>query len=255
VALLWELTVDDRTYEVRTAGSTLRLYTNGAFHSQYNPNNPVTGNVWDLLFLPSMFAPEGTIKRVLVLGVGGGAVIQQLNYFIKPTHITGIELDPVHLMVARDFFHLSAANIELVCDDARSWLEEYQGEPFDLIIDDLFIDGVNEAYRPYEADVSWFELLLSKLNEDGTLVINFGDEYELQDSGYFDDPKISQHFRSAFHFSTPLYENAVASFHRRYHQLQTLKEHLQLYSYLDERKNSCKLNYALKALGSNPLKG
>ncbi len=245
MALLWELTVDDRTYEVRTAGSTLRLYTNGAFHSQYNPNNPVTGNVWDLLFLPSMFAPAGAIKKVLVLGVGGGAVIQQLNYFIKPKQITGIDLDPVHLLVARDFFHLSAANIELVCDDAHSWLEEYQGEPFDLIIEDLFIDGVNEAYRPYEADVLWFELLLSKLNKDGTLVINFGDEYELHNSGYFDDLKISKHFRSAFHFSTPLYENAVASFHRRYHQVRDLEKQLQKVSELDKRRSSCRLNYQI----------
>ena len=52
MALLWERRVEGTLYQVRSAGRTRRLYTNGVFHSQYNPVRPVTGSVWDLLLLP-----------------------------------------------------------------------------------------------------------------------------------------------------------------------------------------------------------
>jgi len=61
---------------VRSAGYSLRLYTDGVFHTQYNPGNPLTGHIWDLLMLPAFFYEPDTIKRVLVLGVGGVASIQ-----------------------------------------------------------------------------------------------------------------------------------------------------------------------------------
>ena len=76
MALLWSEQDGDSRYEVRSAGNTRRLYTNGVFHSQYNPNNPVTGSVWDLLLLPAFFLPPGRPRRVLVLGVGGGENIR-----------------------------------------------------------------------------------------------------------------------------------------------------------------------------------
>ena len=246
MALLWSETIDDKTYEVRSAGSTRRLYTNGAFHSQYNPNQPVTGNVWDLLFLPAMFAPQGSIRRVLVLGVGGGAVINQLNHFIQPDSITGVELDPVHITVAREHFGLNQANIELVCEDARHWVDSYQGEPFDLIIDDLFVDGDGEPFRPIDADVEWFEQLLSMLNPEGTLVFNFGDPYELKECGFFQDRKLAQQFRSLFQLTTPLYENAIGAFHQRYHKKGDLGVALQQVPELDQQRSSCRLSFEIK---------
>jgi spermidine synthase len=78
VSLLWERRIGGTLYQVRNAGRTRRLYTNGVFHSQYNPARPVTGSVWDLLLLPAFFYAPGELRRVLVLGVGGGAVIQQM---------------------------------------------------------------------------------------------------------------------------------------------------------------------------------
>ncbi len=248
MALIWSHTIDDRTYEVRSAGATRRLYTNGAFHSQYNPNQPVTGNVWDLLFLPSMFAPRGSIKRVLMLGVGGGAVINQLNHFIKPDEIIGIELDPVHIKVAKEFFGLRQKNVTIICDDARAWLEEYQGEPFDLIIDDIFIDGIAEPYRPVFADVQWFESLTNHLGNSGAVVFNFGDEHELQSSGYFEDKRITKNFLSAFRLITPLYENVIGAFHRRYHEISELKRNIRQINELNEDRADCRLSYAISRI-------
>ncbi|MEJ2060857.1 MAG: class I SAM-dependent methyltransferase, partial [Gammaproteobacteria bacterium] len=101
MAVLWEKRSGGRHYEVRGAGATRRLYTDGVFHSQFSPRRPLTGSIWDLLLLPAYFHDPSDIRRVLVLGVGGGTVIRQFQHFIAPECIEGVELNPVHLTVAR----------------------------------------------------------------------------------------------------------------------------------------------------------
>ena len=66
MAVIWSKTTKDTHFEVRRAGRSVRLYSNGVFHSQYNPANPISGTVWDLLLLPAFFRPTGTIRRALV---------------------------------------------------------------------------------------------------------------------------------------------------------------------------------------------
>lgn len=135
MAILWQKHLDGTHYEVRTAGKSHRLYTNGVFHSQYHPERATTGGIWDLLVLPAFFLAPEKIQRVLVLGVGGGAVIRQLQRYVRPQSIVGVELNPVHLEVARRFFGVDDSMAELHQADAVSWLESYSGPPFDMIIE------------------------------------------------------------------------------------------------------------------------
>ena len=98
MAVVWETVERGHHYQVRTAGRSVRLYKNDVFHSQWNESRPLSGGVWDLLFLPALFRPTGSVKRVLVLGVGGGAVIRQYLTLLPVEQIVGIELDPVHII-------------------------------------------------------------------------------------------------------------------------------------------------------------
>ena len=59
MAILWSQRVGDTRYEVRAAGSSLRLYNNGILHSQFSERCPATGSVWDLLWLPGLFRIDG----------------------------------------------------------------------------------------------------------------------------------------------------------------------------------------------------
>ena len=81
MSIVWEQVQGGTRYQVRRAGGSLRLYTNGVLHSQYNAARPLTGSVWDLLTVPAFLLAPGAVQRVLVLGIGGGAVIQQLRRF------------------------------------------------------------------------------------------------------------------------------------------------------------------------------
>jgi len=71
MAVIWQKKIAGTHYEVRSAGQTRRLYTNGLCHSEFNPQKLVTGSIWDLLVLPALFYKPGHIKKVLMLGVGG----------------------------------------------------------------------------------------------------------------------------------------------------------------------------------------
>ena len=248
MAVLWSKQDGDTRYEVRSAGNTRRLYTNGVFHSQYNPKQPVTGSVWDLLLLPAFFLPPARVRRVLVLGVGGGAVIRQLNHFLSPQQIVGVELDPTHLQIAREFFEVEQENVELHEADARWWLKQYRGEPFDMIIDDLFTDAGGDPQRAVEADGPWMRRLLKHLVADGVLVANFGSPQELKECAYFWQPSIGNKFEVAFQLTTPLYENAIAAFVRQPADSAALRGRLRSLPGLNPDHKSSKLNYRIRRL-------
>ena len=108
MAIIWQETRDGTRYQVRSAGKTIRLYTDNVLHSQYNPSKKLTGSVWDLLFLPALCLTQKKPLRVLVLGVGGGAIMHMMNDFFNCEKIIGLELNPTHIEVAHNYFALSS---------------------------------------------------------------------------------------------------------------------------------------------------
>ncbi|WJW76335.1 oxidoreductase [Thiohalobacter sp. IOR34] len=248
MAILWSGDIKGVHYEVRAAGHSRRLYTNGVFHSQFNPRQPVTGGVWDLLMLPAFFEPR-LIRRVLVLGVGGGAVLRQLQRFIAPESITGIELDAVHLRLARRYFGLGGDGLQLLRADAVAWLRDYQGPLFDMIVDDLFGEAHGEPVRAVRADGEWLRLLLRRLRRNGVLVMNFCSRSELLASAPLQDRRVAARFQRLFELYTPLEENRVGVFLRRPADSRRLRANLQREPLLDTRRSRCRLRYRIRRLG------
>lgn len=212
MAVVWQKRVAGKHYEVRKAGQSTRLYTDGVFHSQYNPNRPITRGVWDLLMLPAFFISPQTIKRVLVLGAGGGAVIHLLNRYVKPDEIVAVELDAVHISIAKRFFGIKKSMATLVKAEAVEWLKVYRGPPFDMIIDDLFVEGEGDGVRAVPLSAMWFNLLSRRLSKKGVLVCNVFSLQELRNSAYYTDARVGAKFRSVFSLRLPAYENVVAAF-------------------------------------------
>ena len=212
MALIWAKTTSDTHFEVRRAGRSVRLYTNGVFHSQFNPVNPITDTVWNLLLLPAFFRPVEKTRHVLVLGVGGGAVIQLLHRFVQPERILGVELDPTHIHIARRFFGISSEVANLVEADAADWLRRYRGPKFDLIIDDLFGEKDGEPIRAVKADEVWLKRLSGNLASDGVLVMNFISVRTLREAGRTLQRTVPSRLSSSFCLSLPGYENAVGAF-------------------------------------------
>lgn len=245
MAIIWQKSIKNTNYEVRAAGQTRRLYTDGVFHSQYNPEHEVTGGVWDALMLPAFFYPESAIKRVLVLGVGGGAAIHLLHRYIKPEEVIGVELNPVHIMVAKRHFGVSAKIATLVQADAIKWLEEYNGPAFDMIIEDLFGEKDGEPIRVAKANKAWIETLNKHLTAEGLLVMNFISQRDLKNSAAVSYKKVAALFKSSFQFTLTHYENAVAAFLKVPATSQMLRQKINKVEKLQKSK---KLDFQVKKL-------
>ncbi len=248
MSLVWLKQTKDTRYEVRSAGHSVRLYTNGVFHSQFNSKSPVSGSVWDLLMLPAFFYPPDEIKRILVLGVGGGTVIRLLNHFVQPERIVAVELNPVHIQIAKRYFGIDQREAELVCADARDWVSEYQGPPFDMIIDDLFGEEEGEPKRAIAASPNWKRQLLSHLSKRGVLVMNFVSAKEMGQSGYFVSAATQKRFQSAFRLTMPGYENVVGVFLRTHVTSKQLRENLANTAGLNPKLKSSKLRYSIRSV-------
>ena len=243
MAIVWQKESEGRLYQVRSAGRSLRLYTDGVFHSQYNPRNPLTGHIWDLLMLPAFFHEPGTINRVLVLGVGGGASVQLIRRFVRPETIVSVELNPVHIYVAKRFFKLKHKSIELVHADAVQWVRDYEGEKFDLVIDDLFGEEGGEPVPAVEPNASWFNYLFKHVAADGLIVKNYLDRQSARASAGLANLRINRKFRSIFQLTAPYNENVAVAYLKRASTSRTLREHLVATPGLNPNRKTGRLRY------------
>lgn len=170
---------------------------------------PFAGGIWDCLSLPALHRLPNQIQRILLLGVGGGAVIRQLQTIGDYGSIMAIEIDDQHLQIARDWFDVGGENLSLVHDDAIDWLYRYQGAPFDLIIDDLFGHDDGEPVRACALESRWMDCMRSNLSPGGLLVVNCIDSKELLHAL----PVIgASGFRSGYRWHLPTYENVIGVF-------------------------------------------
>jgi spermidine synthase len=244
MSLLWSQLADGVRYEVRAAGQTRRLYTNGVFHSQYNPSRPITGGVWDLMMLPAFLLPHGSVRRVLLLGVGGGTVIRQLQEFVRPDFIHALELNSVHIEIAERFFGIGSSDVHLEQGDAIEWVRNYRGKPFDLVIDDLFGEEAGEPMRAIEADNDWCAALEKLVSPQGAVVINtLGPAAARRAAESFNGK-----FTSALQLRAPLDENAVAALFRETVAARDLRRSLLAVPTLNPQRKSNALRFECRQL-------
>ncbi len=248
MSIVWQKESASGSCQVRKAGNSVRLYTNGVFHSQFNPANPVRGSLWELLIIPALFRMPGVVQRVLVLGVGGGTVIRLLNLFVKPQEIVGVELNPLHIQVARRFFGVDKMQAEIIQGDATAWVRGYRGASFDLIIDDLYGEECGVPRRAVTASKAWFQQLSSHLSLNGILVMNFISHEEMTSSAYFEDSATKATFVSAFQLSMPQYENSIAAFFCQKASIRQLRSNLTRITALNPRRKSTKLQYRVRGI-------
>jgi predicted membrane-bound spermidine synthase len=80
-------------------------------------------------------------NEILVLGLGGGSVIETLRKdFNYQNNITALEIDPIIIQIAEEEFNIrESENFKIICVDALTYMQQNKKQ-FDLIILDLYID-------------------------------------------------------------------------------------------------------------------
>ena len=153
---------------VEEAGSRRYLYLNYRDGAQtvMDTERLLTGSYYDY-FLLGPHINGG--RKILFLGVAGGTSLKQLVTAYPKVEITGVDLDPAVLDVARNYFGLAGEErIRLVAGDARWFLDESGGR-YDIIALDLYVTG----HIPFFTTTrEFFELVHARLAEGGVMMMN-----------------------------------------------------------------------------------
>jgi len=157
-----------------------------AIHSIYDPSSLLTGGPWDYMLVANSFRPaqdsEVLPKDVAILGLAGGTAARQYTAaYGTDVQITGVEIDPEILNVARRYFHLDEPNVHPVTADARYWLDTQAGK-YDVIV----MDAYRQPYIPFHLTTrEFFSQVRDHLRPGGVAVVNAGrtaTDYRLVDA-------------------------------------------------------------------------
>lgn len=157
-----------------------------AIHSIYDPSTFLTGGPWDYMLVADAFRPaaasEVAPKDVAILGLAGGTAARQyVAAYGSNVQITGVEIDPDIVDVAKRYFHLDEPNVHPVVADARYWLDT-QASKYDVVI----MDAYRQPYIPFHLTTrEFFSEVRDHLRPGGVAVVNAGrtrTDYRLVDA-------------------------------------------------------------------------
>ena len=119
------------------------------------------------------------IKKVAMLGVGGGSTLNYLSAYLKDATLTGVELDPKVLDFAKSEFGLAVnKKLNFLESDGRVFLLRNK-EIYDLVI----LDAYRGGYVPsHMLTKEFYQLLRTRLSASGVASINLHSGTALFDS-------------------------------------------------------------------------
>lgn len=146
-----------------------KLYVQGVLQS-----GGIIKDLWKKA-LRQVGSEETGVGRVLVLGLGGGTVVQIIRQYWPAAKIMGVEIDPEIIKIGRRFFDLDKAKgLKIINADAFRWLRRnnlndiyHLSGGADLILVDLYLG----SRFPKKAESSEFFKYLKKLLAPNGMVI------------------------------------------------------------------------------------
>ncbi len=135
---------------------------------QYKPEPHVLQHEYtQAMMLPCLFMQP---KRVLMLGLGAGALLNALHHSVPGVRIEAVELRQSVIDIAKRYFRLAQSKkIAIHCDDAVAFVKRPLEKKVDLILTDLYTEqGMESA----QICVDYLASCKAKLKNTGWLVIN-----------------------------------------------------------------------------------
>lgn len=139
------------------------------------PHEPVFGYIRAML-LAGVLAPSRT---ALVLGLGGGSLVRSLAFLRPECAITAVEIRPLVLQLAQQYFALSDARCQFVCADASAYLAQLAPQTHDVIFADLYWSLLMDQQQKSS---QFIELCRSRLTEQGWLALNMASRKDVDDN-------------------------------------------------------------------------
>jgi len=156
-------------------------------------------------------------------------VIHMLRHYAQPEVIDAIDIDPTHIQIAKRHFQVKPSSARLIQADGISWLEDYQGPGYDMIIDDMYGEEGGEPARAIDLDYSWINTIRKHLNPNGVMILNSMTSRDLKQAACFSHRQLSRSFKSGYHLYVPMYHNAVGAVFREPVSIRDFRKRLSDY--------------------------
>jgi len=149
------------------------LSFNGSMESRIVRDRPLEGHFEYTQYFQMAWLWNPGIKKVLMVGLGGGTTQSCVAQHVPEVDITTVELDPMVVAVARQYFGFKEGDRQRVqVEDGRVFLRRAR-DTFDLIIMDAYTTHRYGSSLPQHlATKEFFELARSRLSDQGVLCYN-----------------------------------------------------------------------------------
>jgi spermidine synthase len=142
----------------------------GAIHAWHHRRRFLTGLAWDMIAAAPLLAARPP-KSVLMLGLAGGTAFRTLRHLLPDCRLTAIDIDAEIIALARKHMDLDSLGIEIITADAYPWLAKNR-RTFDAVIDDIYLAGKTDVFRPKAWDSGLLENLRRAVAPGGVLAVN-----------------------------------------------------------------------------------
>ncbi len=165
-------------------------------------------NYTRFMFLSYVFRPAQ--EKVLIVGLGGGAMIHFLKHYEPKVKVDVVEIDPVIVKVADKYFGVrSGGNVNIVTKDGFEYLKNVDAQ-YDVIYMDAFLKpsrgNTDDTGVPLQLKtVKFYKDVQKKLRPDGLVVYNINPHEKIQE----DVRNIRAAFPQTYLFSLPDYGGLV----------------------------------------------
>ena len=160
-----------QSLEIWKSGTATEFRVEGAVHAWFHRDRFLTGLAWDMIAASALLGKCDPPRSVLMLGLAGGTAFRVLRHLLPDCRLTAVDIDHEIVDLARIHMDLDVLGIEVIIGDAYQWLAENR-RTFDVVIDDIYLAGKTDVFRPRGWDGGLVECLKHAVAPGGVLAVN-----------------------------------------------------------------------------------
>jgi len=166
-----------------------------AVHAWHHAQRFLTGLAWDNMIAAALLHPSRQPRSILMLGFAGGTTFHGLRHLLPQAALRAVEIDAQMVELAQQHMNLGSLDCDIQIADAYEWIHRCP-QKFDVVIDDVYLAGRHDVFRPGEWNDANLLALKKLLKPDGLLLTNL-----VRGAGH---RKLQSHIRALYrkHFSS-----------------------------------------------------
>lgn len=171
--VLFEATSPYHNIRVEDRAGYRWLTFDGTLQTRMSLRDPLAGHFEYIEYFHLPWLWNTQVSQVLMIGLGGGSAQRQWAAWYPQVQFETVEIDPVVVRVAREYFHLQTGPTQrVVVEDGRMYLRRSR-QSWDVILVDAYTENRYGAFIPYHlATREFFEIVRDRLSTNGVLAYN-----------------------------------------------------------------------------------